>query len=195
MPWPPFAVARATTGQSHRPYQPRSAHGRDSDHVPTSRHWLKGKPDDERGDIFRSRVSAVGYLVRVFRCGRRFRKSVICHRFSHLPLPGGGWQLRVAGGRPDPFSPPFSPQRSPLLSPPILPLPSVICHRFSHRFRWQVTAPGDGWRKICPPSSIQSSIQSSTQSSTQPSIQPTPTPSSPIRPLPNPRPRPYAIGG
>ena len=39
--------------------------------------------------------------------------SVICHRCSHLPVSGGRWRPRVAGGRPDPFSPPFRPQRSP----------------------------------------------------------------------------------
>ncbi len=52
---------------------------------------------------------------------------------------GGRWQPRVAGGGAFPFSPPLSPQRSPPFSPlsSIQPLP---------RFRWQVAAPGGGWR-------------------------------------------------
>jgi hypothetical protein len=47
--------------------------------------------------IFRSRVSAIRYLVRAFGFGCRFRKSAICHRLSHLlrwrvAAPGGRWQ-------------------------------------------------------------------------------------------------------
>ena len=106
LPWPPFDVARATTGQSHRPYQPRSAHGRDSDHVPTSRHWLKGKPETGgmAGEvIFRSRVSAVGYLVRVFRFGYGFRKSAIGHlssiQSSTQHSNHFGWRVAAPGGR------------------------------------------------------------------------------------------------
>ena len=37
------------------------------------------------GHIFRSRVSAIGYLVRVFRFGCRFGKSAICHPSSIQP--------------------------------------------------------------------------------------------------------------
>ena len=104
LPWPPFAKASATTGQNLRSYQSPSAHGRDSDHVPTSRQSLKGRPETgglAGGISSGSRVSAVRCLVRVFRFGPRWRvagivhsvlysvlnaalHSALRHRFSHL---------------------------------------------------------------------------------------------------------------
>jgi hypothetical protein len=70
-------------------------------------------------NTFRSQVSAIRSLVRVSRFGCRSGYSALCHRFSHRPISGGGWQPRVAGGGPIPFSH----QRSPPFSPPTcLPL-------------------------------------------------------------------------
>ena len=108
----------------------------------------KGRSETGRlagAPIFRSQVSAIGIRARVFRFRFGFRKSVLCHRFSHLSISGGRWQPRVAGGGAFPFSPPFSPQRSPPFSPPCSAPPSVLCHRFSHRpFRLAGVSPG--WR-------------------------------------------------
>jgi hypothetical protein len=50
--------------------------------------------------IFRSPVSAIRCLVLVFRFGCRFRKSVLCHRFSPPFISVGRWQPRVAGVPP-----------------------------------------------------------------------------------------------
>jgi hypothetical protein len=77
--------------------------------------------------IFRSPVSAIRCLVLVFRFGCRFRKSVLCHRFSPPFISVGRWQPRVAGGG-----------CSALLHR-LSHLSSALCHRFSHRFNYVVT--------------------------------------------------------
>jgi len=89
LPWPPFAKARATTGQSLRSYQSPSAHGRDGDHVPPSRQSLKGRP--ETGGLagafvsgLRSRPSGPWFGCSGSGAGSGNPPSVICHRLSHL---------------------------------------------------------------------------------------------------------------
>jgi hypothetical protein len=99
LPWSPFAKARATTGQSLRPYQPPTAHGRDSDHVPTSRQSLKGKPEDWPGAFLsglRSRPSGAWFGYSGSASGGR--KSVLCPLSSIQPSSIFGWQVAAPGG-------------------------------------------------------------------------------------------------
>jgi len=131
LPWPPFAKARATTGQSLRSYQSPSAHGREGDYVPTQDSHSKGdrKPEGWLGVLvsgLRSRPSGIWFGCSGSGTGSGNPPSVICHRCSTLTVSGGRWRPRVAGGRPDPFSPLFSPQRSPPFSPPSSIQSSVI---------------------------------------------------------------------
>ena len=90
--------------------------------------------------IFRSQVSAIRSQERVI----RFRKSVLCHRFSHrLSHLHLGWPVSAPGGRWRVFF------HSALHSVLNAVLHSVLRDRLSHlHLRWPVAAPGGRWRAL-----------------------------------------------